>query len=358
MVESAYQRAESDAQRQRGQQMPQKYQMPVGPNYQEFGEQSGFLYNPFVDEYYIDPKAYQQYQEQAGITKPTPGLLETIAPVAGASLALSAGQTLGSQIPGMLSGLGGGGGASAAGTAGATTTAGTTAAGSAGASGAGTAGTTGAGVGAGLMGLAPVAGALGGAYLTYQGLKDLKEGKTDNSNMGRASRAQTALSTFGFSEIARALGIGGFEESTNVEDKKLQALKDQGILPEDFQIVDEERSRQQQVKDLQKAGQEVPKFLQTGKVEDLTPTDIQGYATLLERNPNDLAARLKDAEDALAAGAVKEGKGSITVDWDKVNEYRANQAPVNKPAMIDPNSPEYQAMTKDQKDEYWRLRNG
>lgn len=320
MVESAYQVAEQDKGRSPGQKMPQKYPQ-VGPNYNQWGEQSSYIYNPWTDEYYIDPNAYSQYQEQAGITKPTPGLLETIAPVAGAGLALSAGNALGGQIPGMLSGLGSlgssGATASTAGALSAPTGLGTAMSTS---PVAGTAGATGGGVGAGLMGLAPIAGVAGGLALGAKGLKDLINDKETKGAEGWGGRATLGIATGGLSELARLGGL--FKETTNVEDKKLQALKDQGILSQDYKILDEERSRAQQVKDLQKAGAEVPKFLQTGKVEDLTPTDIQGYATLLERNPNDLEARLKDAADALAAGAVKEGKGSITVDWDKVNEYR------------------------------------
>lgn len=378
MAESPYQRAESDASRPRGPQTPQKYPR-VGANYLEYGEQSGYVYNPFTDQYYIDPNAYSDWQQQSGITKPTPGLLETVAPLAGASLAMSAGQTLGSQIPGMLSGLGGSAGTAS--TVGATTAPtglgtamGASPVAGVGATGAGTAGattgatTTAGGASGGLMGLAaPLAvGAMGANQIYEQGGKEILAGKGKSEHwaptIGYAVSPATApmdfvLRNLGLPTLGGMLG-GLFEETTNVEDKKLQALKDQGILPEDFQIVDEERSRQQQAKDLRASGQEVSKFLDTGDVKDLTPTDIQGYAQLLERNPNDLEARLKDAQDALAAGAVREGKGTIDIDWDKVNEYRASNPATSTNFNFDPNSPEYSALSKEQKDEYWRVRNG
>jgi len=366
--------AESDNSKQRGPQNPGRYQGRVGNNYLHWGEQSGFVYNPWTDEYNIDPTAYSQYQEDVGITKPTPGILETIAPLATTSLVMEGAKGLGAQLPGMFGVGSAGAGSAGAGTATATSAAGSASAGSAGAGSASSAGAGSAGAGAGVggIGLLPMAGIAGGTYLTLRGLNDLKNGETDNSNTGRASRAQTAISTFGFSELAR---LGGFaKETTNIEDKKLQSLKDKGLLSADFQIVDEERSREQQVKDITASGGNVSQFLRTGNVADLTPEDIQGYASLLERNPNDLNARLADARKALDAGAVTEGKGTINVDWDKVNSFQPQPKPtgllgltdfskppvpgmVNKPS-FEPSSAEYNKLSTAQKDEYWRVRNG
>lgn len=381
IMESPYLISEQDQSKTQCPQAPQKYPR-TGPNYAHWGEQgqSGYVYNPFTDQYYIDPKAYQQWEEQTGMKEKAPGLMETLMPIAGAGLAGSAGKAIGAQIPGMLSGLFGGGSATAA-TTGATAGAGTVGAGTAGALGTGAAtagtgaatggvagagatgaGTAGAGVtGSGLLGLAPFAGVAGGLALGAKGIKDLINDKETKGLEGWGGRATLGIATGGLSEVARAFGLFG-GPTTNVEDKKLQQLKDKGILPENYQINEEERSREQQVKDLQAQGQEVPKFLQTGNVADLTPTDIQGYATLLERNPNSLEARLQDAQDALAAGAVKEGKGSISVDWDKVAEYKASkpkeEATQKSFGNLSPNSPEYAALSKEEKNAYWRSVNG
>jgi len=354
--------AESDNSKQRGPQNPGRYQGRVGNNYLHWGEQSGFVYNPWTDEYNIDPTAYSQYQDDVGITKPTPGILETIAPLATTSLVMEGAKGLGAQLPGMFglgsSGAGAGTGTAVVGTG--TAGAGTATAGSAGASGAG------AVTGAGGLGLLPMAGIAGGAYLTYRGAQDLINDKETKGLSGWGGRAQLGILTGGGSEIARGLGL--FKETTNVEDKKLQSLKDKGLLSADFQIVDEERSREQQVKDLTASGGNVSQFLRTGNVADLTPEDIQGYASLLERNPNDLNARLADARKALDAGAVTEGKGTINVDWDKVNSFQPQPKPtgllgltdfskppvpgmVNKPS-FEPSSAEYNKLSTAQKDEY------
>lgn len=366
-MESAYSIAEQDKNRPRGQQDPSKYNGRVGSNYLQWGEQQGYVYNPWTDEYYIDPKAYSQYQEDVGITEPTPGLLETLAPIAGAQLVSSGAQALGSQLPGLF-GLGSGGAATAgagtaattgAGVAGATTGATAGAANVAASTGAGTAASGGASAASGgLLGIGalPALGIAGGALLTAKGAKDLINGKETKGAEGWGGRGSLALATGGLSEIARLAGFFGAPK-TEVEDNKLQELKDKGILGQGYQINKESRSRADQVKDLESKGQNVPVFLRTGNVSDLTANDIQGYASLLERNPNDLNARLKDATDALAAGAVSEGKGSIGVDWSKVDAYRQALQPA-KQYSFEPNSPEYLALSNEDKDKYWRARNG
>jgi hypothetical protein len=340
MTQSPYNPSQQDAHLKPGPQAPHKYPN-TGPNYAYYGEIPGFIYNPFTDRYRADPNAVSEWQNATGQTKPTPGLMETVGPLAAASGAMALGTAAGQQLPGLLGGLVGGGSSAAGTAAGAAGTgaaasgigAGSAASGVAGGTGAASGGAaTGAGMGSGLIGLAPIAGVAGGLALGARGVKDLLAGKSGTDSLGGlGGRATLGIATGGLSELARLGGL--FKgETTNVEDKRLQRLKDKGVLPENFEILDEERSRSQQVKDLQKAGAEVPKFLQTGKVEDLTPIDIQGYASLLERNPNDLEARLKDAADALAAGAVKESKGTIDVDWQKVEDWRkAQQQPTTEP---------------------------
>lgn len=66
-----------------------------GPNYMRHGEQPGYVYNPYTDLYDPNPKAQQSYYESQGLVDPkpkTPGMLENLAPVAGAAVAYGAGQ--------------------------------------------------------------------------------------------------------------------------------------------------------------------------------------------------------------------------------------------------------------------------
>lgn len=50
----------------RGPITPQKYPKAVGPAYYKYGEQPGWVYNPWNDTYVPDPKAQQQYLEETG----------------------------------------------------------------------------------------------------------------------------------------------------------------------------------------------------------------------------------------------------------------------------------------------------
>lgn len=58
----------------------------VGPNYQQYGEVNGYIYWPWTDQYYIDPKSQKAVAEQQGLVekeKGKPGLGSTLVPVAG-----------------------------------------------------------------------------------------------------------------------------------------------------------------------------------------------------------------------------------------------------------------------------------
>jgi hypothetical protein len=102
-----YVRAESDAHRQQGPQNVGRYPQ-VGPNYQYYGEQAGWLYNPWTDTYQPDPKAVNEYGQQNGLIEEPPSMMDTLAPVAGGALALGLGQQVGQQLPGLF-GIGSGG---------------------------------------------------------------------------------------------------------------------------------------------------------------------------------------------------------------------------------------------------------
>jgi hypothetical protein len=102
----AYQVAKGDEHRKPGAQNPSRYPQ-IGPNYQYYGEQAGWVYNPWTDSYQPDPNAQQKYAEDMGLTEPTPGLFESVLPIAAASTALGVGTSIGGEIPGLF-GIGGG----------------------------------------------------------------------------------------------------------------------------------------------------------------------------------------------------------------------------------------------------------
>lgn len=91
-----------------GVQMPQNYNVPVGPNYRKYGEQPGYIYFPQTDQYYIDPKSVEeQYKKQGLIKEPPkePGLSETLLPIGAAAGTLALASEGGKQLPGLLGGL-------------------------------------------------------------------------------------------------------------------------------------------------------------------------------------------------------------------------------------------------------------
>jgi hypothetical protein len=88
-----------------GPQMPQKYPN-TGPNYQKFGEQKGWVYDPWHDKYTPDPNAQKNYLESQGLgpEKP-PGLGATLGPIAAIGAATALGQGLGKDPSGFLGGF-------------------------------------------------------------------------------------------------------------------------------------------------------------------------------------------------------------------------------------------------------------
>lgn len=93
-----------------GPQDPSKYGVRTGPNYAKWGEQKGFLYDPYTDTYKKDPRVEEARLRAEGLIQDPPkppGLLGTIAPIAGVlgagALATEIGKGVGS---GGLFGLG------------------------------------------------------------------------------------------------------------------------------------------------------------------------------------------------------------------------------------------------------------
>lgn len=93
---------------QPGQKTPQKYPF-TGANYQQYGEQPGYVYYPWKDEYYVDPKAAKEYGQANGTIAPDPekpSLGNTVLPIAAAAGALAVGQGLGKDPTGFVKGIG------------------------------------------------------------------------------------------------------------------------------------------------------------------------------------------------------------------------------------------------------------
>jgi hypothetical protein len=81
-----------------GPQQPNKYPTAVGSNYLQYGEQPGFVYDSYTDQYYKDKKAYEEYlytTQQAERPKEAPGLFEQVAPVAALGGAYAVSQGIG-----------------------------------------------------------------------------------------------------------------------------------------------------------------------------------------------------------------------------------------------------------------------
>lgn len=88
-------------------------------------------------------------------------------------------------------------------------------------------GTGAAGAGSIAASVVPVAGAVGGAALLAKGAKDLYEGDSGDP----ISRAQTAFTTGGISELARALGVG-HKSTRDVARERTGELMGLGDAPE------------------------------------------------------------------------------------------------------------------------------
>jgi hypothetical protein len=213
-----------------GPQQPTKYPF-VGPAYRYWGEQPGFVYDPYRDSYRADPKTQRELYESQGLVdkKPSvPGLGATLGATLGVGGALALGQGLGQSSGSFLGGLLGGG-TTAATTGTAAQGAGTLAApvlvgvGSPAASAAPAAATA----SAGMLGTAiPIAGIAAGTYLGGKAAYNMIKGKKDNSIPGLIGRGTLGIATGGLSEIARPFLT--HESTRDVAKKHTQSLLEQG----------------------------------------------------------------------------------------------------------------------------------
>lgn len=88
--------------RKKGPQKPSRYPGGnVGPRYRIWGEQPGFIYNPYQDEYIPDVEGQQKALQDAGVlpgAPKEPSLVSSLLPLGGAALAGEAGKYIGKDI--------------------------------------------------------------------------------------------------------------------------------------------------------------------------------------------------------------------------------------------------------------------
>lgn len=239
----------------RGPQNPSKYPR-TGATYAYYGEQPGFVYNPWTDRYVVDPNAQREYEEQQGIRekeqKPPSAagqLATTIGGLAAGTAAtgltaygiqqlLASGGTAATTGTAATAGTGAGlvgSGAGAAGTGGGSALSGGALAGnglytpaatnmSVGGSAAPTA------TSAGMLGsVVPIAGAALGTYLAGKSALNTLKGKDDKSIGGLIGRGTLGIATGGISEIARPFLMR--PSTRDIAKKHTKEL--QSVAPED-----------------------------------------------------------------------------------------------------------------------------
>lgn len=398
---------------------PSKYPF-TGQAYNHFGEQSGYVYDPYSDSYKPDPKVQQGYYEASGLAQPEPkkpGMLESVAPIAAAGGALALGTGFGRDPGAFISGItdtvggwfgsGGGSPVQAAQASQATAPVAQAAAQTGGSAFSGIAdmlGFGGSGAGTeisttplggsslptlGLEGASVAApgpfslggfGAAGNAYLpalgalgAYQTIAKPNDNPALGALQGAASGAAMG-SYFGPPGAIVGGAVGGLvglgssifgkdKDRWKTESNKLQNLQEDGVyVPENLLASMPTKGRKLEDlidKSLPKdfVGRDANgnwvnnKFASSRNVRDLQPEDIVNYSAFAEQDPQwftkPLDERLGIAKQALDAGAVKEGRGSITVDFKKLQAPQAAPSPTTapqapKPVMKDPPRPSAQ----------------
>lgn len=330
---------------QMGPQQPNKYPR-IGPNYRKYGEQPGWLYDYATDTYRRDPKVDQDM----GLAEKPRSVTEQLLPVAGAAGGVAVATEAGKQAIPVIKGLLGIGDkakktqeivegvntASDAAEAAQAAETGNEIAGF-GSEAGGVPEAFGPELYGPEMGPTPgyvyAAPVVATALATRYGLRAL-QGKTKNwkdaSLADNAGRVIAAMGTFGGSELANYLGnrFGGDKNRWQTERNRLEQLKEQGFtgLP-DYSGLSGGRSKAELVQLAKDTGGNV-EFAQSRNESSLTPQDIVGYASVIEKaGPGaSLDKRLELASKALAAGAVREHHGTVDVDWSKVEG--ANPPPI------------------------------
>lgn len=169
-----------------------------------------------------------------------------------------------------------------------------------------------------------------------------------NKKHGTSGAAQGALSGAGIGfTVGGPVGAGigalaggtlgyfgnfGDEDRFKTEWKRKKDLVDKGILSADQLGPEPTKGRSKDeliAEEEQKAAQGLPSNVEFARTRDesvLTPTDIRGYSTILEK-AHETGLSVDDlSQRALSAGAVREHHGTIDVDWGKVNLSKPTQA--------------------------------
>lgn len=193
------------------------------------------------------------------------------------------------------------------------------------------------------------AGTAAGAYAAYQGIKDKNPLTAGLGGLGAGLGINAmgyALGPYGWAAMLAAPAIGalvnklGDKDRWKTEKKKLEKLQKSGaFIPENLLASMPTRGRSMDElirKDLaadfvgrDTQGNWANNLFAKSRLEsDLRPEDIVGYAAFAEKDKDwfnkPLETRLAEAKKALDANAVREAKGSITVDWNKVAGALAN----------------------------------
>jgi len=351
-----------------GPKQPQKYPR-TGPNYGQYGEVPGYVYDPYTDSYLPDPRAQQNYYESVGLAEGEPSMTDTYGPIVGTGLSLGLASGLAQNPTGFINGIkegasglfGLGSSAAPAATSAAAPAATTAAAASApaapsliGAStGGGTFGLGGAGVAPatpeiasvapaspglfGIGGASPFLTAAGiglGAHMGVQSFEGINK-IIDNKELSPQEQISMAPWTFGASFAYNPIRdfFGGDGDKYKEEGNRLSELRDQGtFIPDEiFNTMPNHGRSKDELKNQSVADDFIGfdpsgnwtnnKFNESRDLKDLRPEDIVGYATWAERDPlwfeKPLQERLNVANAALQANAVKEHNGTIDVDFEK-----------------------------------------
>lgn len=189
----------------------------------------------------------------------------------------------------------------------------------------------------------PYLGAAGTALGAYSALQGIKKKDPLSAGLGGLG-AVTGLNMMGYTlgplGIAATVGVPlvaalankmGDKDRWKTEGKRLNKLRDAGInIP---QMESDTLSRGRSKKELiaieeQKAAQGLPSNVEFARTRDekfLKPEDIWGYSTFFKKYGNDWLGKFTEqqrrdiAQQALNAGAVKEQRGTIDIDWNKVD---------------------------------------
>jgi len=179
------------------------------------------------------------------------------------------------------------------------------------------------------LGSGPQAAIALATLMTAKGVKDLAQGKKSDP----ATRGVTAMSTFGFSEVARALGLGSDKDEWKTEQNRGQELAKKGVTGWDQLMANAPKLTKGRSKDeltrkdlaadfVGKDSQGAwvnNKFAQSRNEKDLKPEDIWGYSAFGEAFGNDWLGKYSEdqrrqiAQKALDGGQVQEGKGTISL---------------------------------------------